>query len=103
VLLKEAEIKSDAIDQFVIAGAFGTYLDVKSAIRIGMFPHLPLERFRQTGNAVGSGTRMMLLSAKARRTSQELFNKARNLELTTYPGFAEIYIKALSFSADSLD
>ena len=55
VLLVEAGIADEDIESFVVAGAFGTYLDLESAVRIGMFPDLPRERFRQAGNAAGTG------------------------------------------------
>jgi uncharacterized 2Fe-2S/4Fe-4S cluster protein (DUF4445 family) len=37
----------DQIDRFIVAGAFGTYLDINSAKQIGMFPDIPTERFEQ--------------------------------------------------------
>jgi uncharacterized 2Fe-2S/4Fe-4S cluster protein (DUF4445 family) len=54
-LLQVAGLTHDDIDEVLIAGAFGTYLDIHSAIRLGMFPSLPLARFRQVGNAAGAG------------------------------------------------
>jgi uncharacterized 2Fe-2S/4Fe-4S cluster protein (DUF4445 family) len=51
ILLDHMDLTSDDIDQVIIAGAFGTYIDVAAAVTIGMFPPLPLERFRQVGNA----------------------------------------------------
>ena len=49
ILLHEAGITSDQINEFVVARAFGTYLDIASTIRTGMFPPLPLDRFKQVG------------------------------------------------------
>ena len=66
VLLHEAGITSDQIDEFIVAGAFGTYLDIASTVRTGMFPPLPLDRFKQVGNAAGAGARQMLVSATRR-------------------------------------
>ena len=65
ILLHEAGASYDEIDEFIVAGAFGTYLDIASTIRTGMFPPLPLDRFRQVGNAAGAGARQMLVSADA--------------------------------------
>ena len=53
----------------VIAGAFGTYLDVQSGIDIGMFPRLDRGHFLQVGNAAGAGARMALLSKQVRAAS----------------------------------
>jgi len=62
ILLKEAGIDFSELDEFIVAGAFGTYLDIKSTIRTGMFPPLPVSRFRQVGNAAGMGAKQMLVS-----------------------------------------
>ena len=83
VLLAECGVTADDIDEFIVAGAFGTYLDLDSAIRIGMFPDLPRERFQQVGNAAGTGARQMLVSAQRRRLAQDLAQRDRYIELTT--------------------
>ena len=63
ILLEEGGIPAETVDDWIIAGAFGTYLDLGSALRVGMFPNMPLERFHQVGNAAGVGAKQMLLSA----------------------------------------
>ena len=97
VLLAECGISAGAIDEFVVAGAFGTYLDLNSAIRIGMFPDLPRERFRQVGNAAGTGARQMLVSAQRRQLARDIAQGDRYIELTTYPDFTPRYVAALYF------
>ena len=47
-------LDEDAIERVVIAGAFGAYIDVRSAVAVGMLPDLPAERIAQVGNAAGS-------------------------------------------------
>jgi len=56
VLLEEADITPKDLERMIIAGAFGTYIDVKSAIKVGMFPDLPSDRFEQIGNDVKKAT-----------------------------------------------
>src|SRR5208337_972097 len=51
VLLEEAKLRIDQIGQMVIAGAFGNYINLASAVAIDMLPALPLDRFAQVGNA----------------------------------------------------
>ena len=98
ILLRTAGITSpEEVDRILIAGAFGTYLDVHSAIRIGMLPDLPVERFSQIGNAAGSGARMMLISDDMRRKGTEFASKSNYVELTTYPAFQEVYVQSLRF------
>jgi uncharacterized 2Fe-2S/4Fe-4S cluster protein (DUF4445 family) len=97
VLAAEAGIKSSAIDRLIVAGAFGTYLDVNSAMRVGMFPKLPIERFQQIGNAAGAGARQMLVSSERRRKAIELAERVEYIELTTHPGFRDEFFKAIMF------
>jgi uncharacterized 2Fe-2S/4Fe-4S cluster protein (DUF4445 family) len=97
ILLGEAGLMPDDVEQFIIAGAFGTYLDLNSALRIGMFPSLPIERFRQVGNAAGIGARQMLVSAAQRRAASQIARQIEYIELTTHPTFAEEFVQAISF------
>jgi uncharacterized 2Fe-2S/4Fe-4S cluster protein (DUF4445 family) len=97
VLLAECGIDASAIDEFIVAGAFGTYLDLNSAIRIGLFPDLPRERFRQVGNAAGTGARQMLVSAQRRQLARGIAQRIRYIELTTYSDFTQRYVAALYF------
>ncbi|MGC9467833.1 MAG: ASKHA domain-containing protein [Anaerolineae bacterium] len=94
-LLAEAGLTYDDICTFIVAGAFGTYLDLKSATQIGMFPPLPLNRFRQVGNAAGAGARQMLISSKRRRISESIVERVHYIELTAHPSFTDIYMSAM--------
>jgi uncharacterized 2Fe-2S/4Fe-4S cluster protein (DUF4445 family) len=95
ILMKTGGINAGVIDQCIIAGAFGTYLDIADSINIGMFPDLPLERFSQIGNAAGVGARQMLLSRDKRREAEEIASRMSYIELTNHPDFTEIYLDAL--------
>jgi uncharacterized 2Fe-2S/4Fe-4S cluster protein (DUF4445 family) len=95
ILLLRAGINADEVDDWVIAGAFGTYLDLGAAQRIGMFPAQPLARFHQVGNAAGVGARQMLLSQAARQLSAEIIQRVTYVELTVQPEFTDVYVGAL--------
>jgi uncharacterized 2Fe-2S/4Fe-4S cluster protein (DUF4445 family) len=95
VLLLEAGLTAQDIETFIVAGAFGTYLDLESAIHIGMFPPLPLERFKQVGNAAGTGARQMLISAAQRRLAAQISERVRYVELTVHPSFTTVYMDAM--------
>ncbi len=97
ILLKEAGIEDQDIELFVVAGAFGTYLDLESAIRIGMFPDLPRPRFKQVGNAAGGGARKLLVSKQQRRLADEIAREVNYVELAVHPDFMKVYVKALTF------
>ena len=96
ILLEKAGVPESDIDQVMIAGAFGTYLDVKSGIEIGMFPNLDLEKFVQVGNAAGTGAKMALLSRKVRSEAVQIAKHVQYVELTTEPGFTDTFASCLS-------
>jgi uncharacterized 2Fe-2S/4Fe-4S cluster protein (DUF4445 family) len=96
ILLDQFELTADDIDEFIIAGAFGTYIDVASAVTIGMFPAIPLERFRQVGNAAGIGAKLALLSTEQRARAARSATRVEYLELTNFPGFTNEFAKAMS-------
>ena len=97
ILLSEAGIKAEEVEHFIVAGAFGTYIDVESAIRVGMFPDLPLGRFQQVGNAAGMGAVLLLLSEETRRGAAEAARTIHYVELTTYAAFHDEFIRYMSF------
>jgi uncharacterized 2Fe-2S/4Fe-4S cluster protein (DUF4445 family) len=94
VLLKEGGRSADEIEEVIIAGAFGTYVDVESAVTVGMVPRLPLSRFRQVGNAAGMGAQIALLSSAMRKEAQALASRIRYIELGGSPQFSRIFVQA---------
>ena len=95
ILLLEAGAGYPEIEEFIVAGAFGSYLDIGNSVRIGLFPPLPVSHFKQVGNAAGAGARQMLMSAARRRTAAEKARQAAYVELTVHRGFAKRYMQAL--------
>jgi uncharacterized 2Fe-2S/4Fe-4S cluster protein (DUF4445 family) len=95
VLLETNGLSADDIGQVVIAGAFGTYIRVASAITIGMLPRLPLDRFRQVGNAAGMGAKQALISRSKRAEAQAIASRVGYIELATVPQFARTFAQAM--------
>ncbi|MCX8062928.1 MAG: ASKHA domain-containing protein [Anaerolineales bacterium] len=102
ILLSEAGLKPEDLEAFIIAGAFGTYIDVRSAMKIGMFPFIPLEKCHQVGNAAGAGARQMLLSKRYRQVASELAEQVNYIELSNHPKFPDEFSKSLFFPAKEL-
>jgi uncharacterized 2Fe-2S/4Fe-4S cluster protein (DUF4445 family) len=98
ILLAEAGISHEAVDESIVAGAFGTYLDTNSAVRLGMLPDLPQDRIRQVGNAAGVGAKQMLVSSALRKEAVDITKRIEYVELTTHPQFKDAFLKALFFS-----
>ena len=95
ILMDTLNITPDRIEEFILAGAFGTYLNPLNAIRIGLFPQAPSERIRAVGNAAGTGARMMLASTDCRRRAEELAHRVEYLELTIVPGFNKFFARGI--------
>jgi uncharacterized 2Fe-2S/4Fe-4S cluster protein (DUF4445 family) len=93
-LLEASGCTEDDIKQVIIAGAFGTYIDVASAVAIGMLPSLPLNRFRQVGNAAGMGAKLALISLKSRAKAQAVASRVSYIELASTPGFQPTFMQA---------
>lgn len=91
VLLADTGLAAGDVETIVIAGAFGSYLDVANAIAIGMLPSLPLERFRQVGNAAGMGAKLALTSRDVRSQARELQERVEYIELAGYDRFSRRY------------
>jgi uncharacterized 2Fe-2S/4Fe-4S cluster protein (DUF4445 family) len=94
VLLETSGCAEDEIKQVIIAGAFGTYINVASAVAIGMLPSLPLNRFRQVGNAAGMGAKLALISLKSRVKAETAASKVSYIELASAPQFERNFIQA---------
>ena len=85
--------KSD-IEQVIIAGVFGTFINVSSAITIGMLPRLPLERFKQVGNAAGMGALLALISREQRAEVGRIAERVGYIELVSVPNFNRKFAEA---------
>jgi uncharacterized 2Fe-2S/4Fe-4S cluster protein (DUF4445 family) len=95
LLLENAKRSAEEIEQVIIAGAFGSYIDVASAMTIGMLPRLPLKRFKQVGNAAGTGARLALISRQKRAEAQAISRKVKYIELAADPRFMSAFVDAL--------
>ena len=93
-LLQESDRVENEIEQIIIAGAFGSYMNTASAVTIGMLPPLPLNRFRQVGNAAGMGAKLALISMSKRVEAQAIASRVGYIELAAAPSFARIFAQA---------
>jgi uncharacterized 2Fe-2S/4Fe-4S cluster protein (DUF4445 family) len=87
-------LEESDIEQVIIAGAFGTFIDVESAITIRMLPPLPLERFSQVGNAAGTGARLALISMAQRAEAERIARLDGYIELASVPNFQRKFAEA---------
>jgi uncharacterized 2Fe-2S/4Fe-4S cluster protein (DUF4445 family) len=83
------------VEQILIGGAFGQYLNVEKAIRIGLLPDLPADRFHFLGNTSAQGAYVALLCVNARHDVQDVAAKMTYLELSADNSFMDEYTSAL--------
>ena len=80
--------------ELMLAGGFGNYLSVRSAVRIGLIPALPLTRIRYVGNAAALGAQLALLSEPERARADALARSIEHVSLASHPDFQEIFVDA---------
>jgi uncharacterized 2Fe-2S/4Fe-4S cluster protein (DUF4445 family) len=95
LILEQVGIGFDDIANVYLAGGFGSFLDVDSAVVIGLLPDLPREKFRYVGNSSLKGGYMVLVSQKHRQKQLEYARRMTYVELSTYPGYMNQYTGAL--------
>jgi uncharacterized 2Fe-2S/4Fe-4S cluster protein (DUF4445 family) len=85
------------VDRVKLAGAFGSYIDPKYAMVIGLVPDCPLDKVAGVGNAAGTGARMALLNKGYRREIEELVRRIEKIETALEPRFQEHFVNAMAF------
>jgi uncharacterized 2Fe-2S/4Fe-4S cluster protein (DUF4445 family) len=94
ILMKSAGVDITDIDMLLLAGAFGTYIDPKSAMTIGLLPPVGLDKVIPVGNAAGEGAKRMLLSLKERTLVENVVERVNYVELMQYDNFTRIFARA---------
>lgn len=96
-LVDATQMRREDIAEVILAGAFGTYLNIDSALAIGLLPRFPKARYVQVGNAAGAGARIALLSVRQRERASAIARCMGYVELTTFPGFSRRFATAMGF------
>ncbi|MDR1411596.1 MAG: ASKHA domain-containing protein [Spirochaetaceae bacterium] len=93
-MLAAVEYPVDAIEDVYVAGGIGSGINMSAAIRIGMFPNLPLEKFHYIGNSSMLGAYAMTSSRKATEMVTGIAGGITYLELSSYPGYMDEFVAA---------
>ena len=96
-LMNKAKTNASEIEHFFIAGGFGTYLNLKNASDIGLFPSDLLYKAKSVGNAALDGASIILLNASNRKKTTQIAQNAIVIELSADPVFQEEYINNMLF------
>ena len=88
------------IQKVLLAGAFGNYLNPRSACRIGMIPPELEPKIQPIGNAAGEGSKLCALNENEYAYASELASHTEFLELASLPEFQDCYVDCLTFEED---
>jgi uncharacterized 2Fe-2S/4Fe-4S cluster protein (DUF4445 family) len=94
LLLDRAGLAS--VDRIRLAGAFGSHIDTKYAMVLGLIPDCDLARVESAGNAAGTGARIALLNVAARREIESLVREIEKIETAVEPKFQEYFVDAMA-------
>jgi uncharacterized 2Fe-2S/4Fe-4S cluster protein (DUF4445 family) len=97
MLLHVAGVTPDRLAELMLAGGFGNYVSIASAIRIGLIPPLPPAKVRYVGNAAALGAQMALLSETERQRAETIARSIEHVSLAAHPDFEQIFVDGLSF------
>ena len=86
----------EAVGRIKLAGAFGSYIDPKYAMVLGMIPDCPLDRVTSIGNAAGTGARMALLNRGHRAEVEALVRRVVKIETALEPAFQAHFVNAMA-------
>ena len=100
MLKKVMGVQDGQIKELMLAGGFGNYINIESAVRIHLLPELPVERIRYVGNAAALGAQMALLSETERNRAIALARSIEHVSLAARPDFQDIIIEAICFPGD---
>lgn len=89
-------MRVDHVDRIKIAGAFGSHIDTKHAMVLGLIPDCPLEQVFSVGNAAGDGARMALLDRNSRDEIERIVKKIQKIETAVEPRFQEHFVQAMA-------
>jgi uncharacterized 2Fe-2S/4Fe-4S cluster protein (DUF4445 family) len=95
VLLESLDLTLEAIDEVIVAGGFGHYLDLERVMVLGMFPELPSERFHFLGNSSLIGARLAASSREMLEETTKVAEAITYLELSVNASFMEMYVSSL--------
>ena len=86
----------DHVDRIGLAGAFGTFIDPKYAMVLGLIPDCDLDRVKAVGNAAGTGARMCLLNRGYRREIEDTVRRIEKIETALEPKFQDHFVAAMA-------
>ncbi|HSF80604.1 MAG TPA: ASKHA domain-containing protein [Anaerolineales bacterium] len=95
VLAESVGISLESVEQVLIGGSFGKYINVEKAVQIGLLPDMPWERFSFLGNTSVRGAYYALLSIQSREKIKDIASRMTYIELSADNTFYDAFMSAL--------
>jgi len=95
ILLDSVGLRFQDVDQLLIAGGFGHYLDLDKAISIGLLPEVDTDKYLFVGNGSLLGARLLSFSKDLLRETERIAHMMTNLELSNNPSFMSEFVAAM--------
>lgn len=92
-----AGVPDEQVNELMLAGGFGNYLSIRSALRIGLIPALPEARIRYVGNAAALGAQLALVSETERHRALQIARRIDHVSLAAHPDFQDIFVECMNF------
>ena len=92
-----AGIPNEQVAELMLAGGFGNYLSITSALRIGLIPPLPAGKIRYVGNAASLGAQLCLVSEAERQRAERIARRIEHVSLAAHPDFQDIFVECMNF------
>jgi len=92
-----AGVPAERVAELMLAGGFGNYLSIESALRIGLIPPLARERIRYVGNAASLGAQLCLVSEAERARADSVARRIEHVSLAAHPDFEQIFVDCMNF------
>lgn len=87
----------EKVDELVLAGAFGSYINTENALYMGLFPEGEYKEIQTVGNAAGAGARLALLSVKKRKEAGQIARQVKFIETAAKEEFSKCFSRAMLF------
>ena len=95
IMADSVGIPLEAVDQVLIGGSFGKYINVEKAVQIGLLPDVPWEKFHFLGNTSVRGAYYALLNRDARDQIRDIASRMTYIELSADNTFYDAFMSAL--------
>src|SRR5262245_23329593 len=97
MLQRVAGVRDTDVHELMLAGGFGNYLGIDSALRIGLIPPVPADKVRYVGNAAALGAQLALVSEAERARAETLARSIEHVSLAAHPDFQDVFVECMNF------